>query len=215
MPPLLSDRLRQALRDFKQVAAARARLELETESSFRERSQLIEREYQDDLERIDHAYQEEAGGGRTGLNEARTNILALFDGEEAGQSGSGQSQTGRHSYLRPGQGAGPGGFPGSALDHHHRLRLRPQGRQGPARRRPGPGPFGRRAPSNPGAPGSPASATMAFRRRFAAHRHSHGHGQRFRPLGSLAEVHRPGCRSSFAGFRLSSFPATCAASGPS
>jgi energy-coupling factor transporter ATP-binding protein EcfA2 len=82
MPPLLSERLRQALRDFKQVCAARARLELETETSFRERSQVIERECQERLEHIDGVYREGLTGAEREFDEARTNILAVFDGEE-------------------------------------------------------------------------------------------------------------------------------------
>src|SRR5437868_8320450 len=81
MSPTLSERLRQALRDFKQVAAARARLELETETAFRERSQVIEREYQDDSQRIDSANKEAFAAAEGEYNEARTQILALFDGE--------------------------------------------------------------------------------------------------------------------------------------
>jgi hypothetical protein len=71
-----------ALRDFKQVAAARARLELETENSFRERTQAIELEYQDEIQRIESAYQDGMTAAQQAHDEARTTILALFNGDQ-------------------------------------------------------------------------------------------------------------------------------------
>src|SRR5437868_14657648 len=83
MQPPLCERLRQALRDFKQVAAARARLELETETGFRERLQVLEREAQDQAQRLDQAYQEGLAEAELEINTARIGILAQFEGDEA------------------------------------------------------------------------------------------------------------------------------------
>jgi hypothetical protein len=81
MPVPLSEQLRQALRDFKQVAAARARLEMETETGFRERSQAIEQEHQADIEGVEQTYQDELAAAQREFDETRTHIQALFDGD--------------------------------------------------------------------------------------------------------------------------------------
>lgn len=83
MPSPLCERLRQALRDFKQAAAARARLELETETSFRERTQALEKEHQDQVKRIDKAFQEGMAAAHAEVGAARTSLKTHFDADEA------------------------------------------------------------------------------------------------------------------------------------
>ena len=83
MPLLLADRLRQSLSDFKQVAAARARLEMEVESGFRERAQTLEREHKDKLRHIETTYQEEMAAAEQAVTGARADILGQFEGDEA------------------------------------------------------------------------------------------------------------------------------------
>ena len=79
MPSLLSDRLRQALRDFKHAAANRAKLELETESGFRERSQALENEYHTQLQQIETSNQEAMAEAEHEVQSARIRTQAQTD----------------------------------------------------------------------------------------------------------------------------------------
>src|SRR5207248_9123873 len=83
MAPPFSERLRLAFRNFKEVAAMRARLELETETRFRERTLALETEHQQELTGVDQAYQEGLAAAEQEANEARTTALVVHDGEFA------------------------------------------------------------------------------------------------------------------------------------
>ncbi len=78
----LCERLRRAFHDFKKVAAARARLELDTENSFRERTRQLEAEASEHSTRLEATYQEALTAAEKIWNEARTNSLALFEGDQ-------------------------------------------------------------------------------------------------------------------------------------
>src|SRR5262249_11941886 len=81
MQPPLSERLRAAFQAFKEVAAARARLEVETEARFHERTAALEAEHREQLAHITNTYQDGLAAAEEEANEARTNALVLFDGE--------------------------------------------------------------------------------------------------------------------------------------
>jgi DNA segregation ATPase FtsK/SpoIIIE, S-DNA-T family len=82
MAILLCDRLRQALSDFKQVAAARARLELEVEGNFRQGTQSLENDYRAKLHAIETTYREGMAAAEQVIVQARADILGQFKEDE-------------------------------------------------------------------------------------------------------------------------------------
>jgi S-DNA-T family DNA segregation ATPase FtsK/SpoIIIE len=98
----LCERLRQALREFKNIAAARARQELEAEAGFRERSQVLEREFHDHVKRIDQAFHEGMAAAEEEVKSARADILSRFEGDEARarQEFEKAKRTGLQNYAR-------------------------------------------------------------------------------------------------------------------
>ena len=103
MSQLLSERLRQALREFKHAAAVRAKLEMETEAGFRERSQALESEHNDHLRRIERAFREGTAEAEHEIQEARTRVQAQFEGEET-RAGHDMEKAKRQAIKRYVQG---------------------------------------------------------------------------------------------------------------
>ncbi|MCI0640979.1 MAG: hypothetical protein L0Y72_07630 [Gemmataceae bacterium] len=71
----LSERQRQALRDFKQAAAARARQEIETETSYKERTHALERDFQERTSDIERSYRDGIADLQTTTDQTRARLL--------------------------------------------------------------------------------------------------------------------------------------------